>query len=141
MKKMMKALLLLTLTVLMAAALSACAGSSQFVGRWTLVVDKTAMPSMTEEEASATDAYLSTLSFTLTIKGDGTATASGSFIQAGQASSATANWTENGNTLTLKDPSGASSDKDMVLTLKDGKLYFDESVMGTSAAYFYLQKR
>lgn len=144
MKKLVKAVCLLTVTVLVAATAAACATISQFVGHWHLSVDKNSLPSMTEEETSALLTLVDTMTFDLTIRGNGTATASGTMIQSSESSQKTsgaaASWTAEGNVLTLKAPSGESSDKDIVLTLKDGKLYFDAAYFGPEASYLHLEK-
>ncbi len=140
MKKMAKEVLILTAVLLMVLVTAACQSSSKFIGTWTLRVDKSTLPSMTEEEASAADAYYAQMSFNLTLKGNGTATANGSFIQTSGQSDALAQWTQNGDTITLTDPSAEASSKTMVFVLRDGKLYFDTDTMGEDLKYFYLVK-
>lgn len=140
MKKTMRSIsvLLLAMFVVLSAAACGDRSNSKFVGSWSLVINQDTLSSMTEEEASVASAFLSTMSFNLTISADGTATADGSMITA--SSDASAKWTEDGDTLTLTDPSGKST-KTMVLHYKDGKLYFDEATMGEDTKYFYLQKK
>ncbi|GEM_PF-4760134 len=130
---------LISVVLLLSAA--ACTGESNpFVGTWHLKVDMTTMPSMTESEEASAKEFVSKLSFDLTINGDGTATATGSMMQTGDTP-APARWTAEGNRLILENPNTALSDKQMIFTLKDGKLWFDPETMGKGTAkYFYLEK-
>ncbi len=143
MKKVFKSILAASLCILMIFACAACSGGSGsgdngIVGTWKLQIDNAALPSMSEQEASATQAYLSTLNFSITFNADGTATASGSLVSGSQ--SGTVKWTQSGNTITLAS-TDASNSGSMTLTLKDGKLWFDAATVGEQAAsMMYLAK-
>ncbi len=143
MKKTTARLLALVCAMLMIVSFVGCSSSDsdKFVGTWTLTVDMTTMPSMTEAEEASTVEYLKTLSFVLKLKGDGSATATGTMMKTGDMP-APAGWTAKGDTVILGNAESSDSSQKMVLTLKDGKLFFDAETMGEETAkYFYLQKQ
>lgn len=144
MKKIFKALIAAGLAVLMIFACAACSGEasggSGLVGTWNLQIDRSQFPSMTEAEASATEAYLSTLKFTINFNADGTATVSGTFGTNNSDANGTVKWTQNGDKVVLT-PTEASNTNSMTMTLRDGKLWFEEATVGADAAkMMYLAK-
>ena len=104
-------------------------------------LDFSVYTSLTEAEEASTVEYLKTLSFVLKLKGDGSATATGTMMKTGDMP-APAGWTAKGDTVILGNAESSDSSQKMVLTLKDGKLFFDAETMGEETAkYFYLQKQ
>ncbi len=139
MKKALKIVLSAALAMLMILACAACSGggsgSGIVGGTWNIQYDRSQFPSMTAEEASATEAYLAQMKLSITFNADGTASVNGVFSATGVSNASgggIAKWTQSGDKITLtSDVSGSSP---MVLTLRDGKLWFDSAMVGEQAA-------
>ena len=144
MKRILKTIIAASLAVLMIFACAACSGEASggngLVGTWNLQIDRSQFPSMTEAQASATEAYLSALKFTINFSADGTATVSGTFGTNNSDANGTVKWTQNGDKVVLT-PTEASNTNSMTMTLRDGKLWFEEATVGADAAkMMYLAK-
>lgn len=143
MKKVFKIIVAASLAVLMIFACAACSGSDNgIVGTWNLVIDRSQFPSMTEAQASATEAALAQMKFSITFNADGTATADGSF-SGSSTNNGKANWKQEGDKiiLTATETTSSASGNTMTLTIKDGKLWFDSATVGADAAkMMYLSK-
>lgn len=137
MKKVCKSMVVVFVAVLMILATAACGNggsSSSIVGTWKATFDASKLPEEQKAQASMYEAIMSSMDISLTFSDNGKVSINMSAM--GQTSSAEGEYTFDGTTVKVKDPTGtlnaqasASSDgetsKEPEMKLVDGKLVIE----------------